>query len=343
MKNIKLKAFSIPELAIVILVVGVIIAAIGPVQSILRKNKINVAQTLTNNSPIQTMDNLVYWFETSKDDAIAKLERNQDRAVSRWNDLNPHQVKKLDAIAGSGDSGDSTEFYYNIVSGASTSNTSGPTYVENGANGLPSLRFANNNTGAYQYLIIDENFKIHPQDDITMFFVMKYHSGSGWIIHILCRDSSGTPVLCSLDVNLGMPLFGAEVDANSHLWFYPRSENGNFGGVGAAGFDTGLTLENEQTYLVTLERIHNESFTVYINGTSSFGGTSTKTDSGDNAGGPITLAPLKIGRHNDTATGETVDWELSEILLFSGKIHPQDRDEIEDYLGEKYHISISHD
>lgn len=340
MKKIsKKKAFSIPELAIVLLTIGAILAAISSVKSLLQKNKLNNAIALTNNSIIQTLPNLTFWYDVTNPKSFNRGENRDGATVNILHDLNPQSTSKLDGYGASAASGDSSQFYYNFVTGATTSNTSGPAYVENGINGLPSVRFANNGDSAYRYLMVDKNFNTTSQEDLTMFIIFKYHSGAGYLVDRLCQNSSGTAVDCSSDIYSGKPLFGLYSSSSGDLSFYVRHDSGNFTSLGAAGFDTGFNLESGGKYLVTIERKYNDAFNIYINGTSSFGGTSSKADSGE----AMHLAAPKLGRHISSTTSETIDWELSEALFFTGTIHANDRDAVEDYLGEKYNIEITQD
>lgn len=180
-----------------------------------------------------------------------------------------------------------------------------------------------------------------------MFMVLRYRSGTGFIVDRACHTSNFSAVVCGSGVNSGSPLFQTQIDASAKLWFLARTNAGSISDFGGAGFNTNYTMLNGKSYVITIERKYGKSFTIYINGTSSLGGVSTKSDdpnspvSNTNASGPITLDPIKFGRHNENVA-ETLDMDVSESIFFNAKFTKQDREAVEDYLGKKYAISITH-
>lgn len=248
-----IKAFSMIEISVVILIVTAIIAAISPIQTFLYKQKLYSGASLTQNSPVQSTPNLVLWYETTKNESISRIESQQDKIVTLWNDINPNSINKFDASQGSGNIADVNEFYYNTVSGASSSNTFGPTYIEKGINNLPTLRF-DNSSGDYQYLVSSSNFEAEANSDLTLFLAFKYLEGQGFIIDRTCLDSSNAPVsTCSSAVNSGNPRFGLEIDSDGSLIFHAKSDAGNFGNITGGSFDTDFILTQNQPYIVTLD------------------------------------------------------------------------------------------
>ena len=332
------KAFTFNELSIIILAISLMLGAIPAARSLLRNQRLAAAQTLTNNSPAQNIAGLAFWFETSRIENFLLPEAKGEKNITIWKDSNPQSTTKLDAIAASAASGDSAKFYYNVAVGANTSNTTGPTYIKNGINYLPTLRFENANA-AFNFLTIDEKFSVDPLESMTMFFVFNYGGGEGFLIDRICRNSSGATVAdCSNDAKGGLPFFAAKVDSSQKLWFFAKSDNGEFGSIGADGFDSGYTLQAGKTYVVTLEREFGQTFSIYVNGTSIL---SKSDSSGTNSKAPISLAPFRFGRHFNNTSGETLNFDLSEVLFFNQAIRTEDRDSIEGYLGKKYNVKIN--
>ncbi len=123
----KNKAFSLIELSIVILVIGVLIAGAIQGSVLVKKFKVKTAQTLTTSSDVNGIKNLAMWLETSLDNSVTI---NSSSTVTKWNDINPQSVSKVNA--------------YN------TSATL-PVYVENVINGLPVVRFS----GTSKNILVD--------------------------------------------------------------------------------------------------------------------------------------------------------------------------------------------
>jgi prepilin-type N-terminal cleavage/methylation domain-containing protein len=90
------KAFSLIELSIVLLIIGIIIAGVTQSSSLLKKAKIQSSQTLTKNSPVAGIEGLLMWFEPILDESFLSSEAEEGQVVTRWNDINPQSSNKLD-------------------------------------------------------------------------------------------------------------------------------------------------------------------------------------------------------------------------------------------------------
>jgi prepilin-type N-terminal cleavage/methylation domain-containing protein len=115
----KKRAFSLIELSIVILIVGIIVAGVTQSSSLVRKMKLSTARSLTKSSPVAGINNLLLWLEATSEESFVSSINDQD-PVALWNDINPQQT---------------------IKSNASSSNLSRrPKYFASGINGLPSVK-----------------------------------------------------------------------------------------------------------------------------------------------------------------------------------------------------------
>jgi prepilin-type N-terminal cleavage/methylation domain-containing protein len=123
------KAFSLIELSVVILVIGILVIGITQGSRIMSQAKISAAQSLTTNSSIASINGLSMWLEATDEANIvpgavsATVYGNvaDGASVSKWRDRNPHSAAK-------------------IVMSTSVANNR-PTYVRKGINNLPSLSF----------------------------------------------------------------------------------------------------------------------------------------------------------------------------------------------------------
>lgn len=121
-----LRAFSLIELSIVILIIGVLVAGVTQGSALIKKAALSKAKDLTIRSEVGNIKGLVVWLETSLPDAVS-IDANDK--VTKWNDLNPSRPGGLNAVP------------------IGTSNA--PLYLKEGINGLPTISFTSSSS---QYL-----------------------------------------------------------------------------------------------------------------------------------------------------------------------------------------------
>ena len=118
------RAFSLIELSIVILIIGVLIAAVGQGIDLLQDARLTAARMATQSSRVASIKNLIAWFEPTSLESFGGVEMNDGDAVTNWRDINPSNPIKLQ-----------------------TTTTSAPTYKRSCINNLPCLSF--NGTSNY--------------------------------------------------------------------------------------------------------------------------------------------------------------------------------------------------
>jgi prepilin-type N-terminal cleavage/methylation domain-containing protein len=120
-QNIKpRKAFSLMEMSVVILIIGMLIAGISQGIDLYSDFKIQTAQKLTINSPVSRIEGLALWLETTLEKSFqTKMVNNSE--VPRWNNISPFDLNPKNA------------FNY--------STNPQPTFLENNINGLPAVQF----------------------------------------------------------------------------------------------------------------------------------------------------------------------------------------------------------
>ena len=121
MKTIKSNAgFSMIELSITILVIGVLVVGIIKGSKILREAKLKSAQSLTKGSIITSTDDLILWLETSMDGSVNNKPANtiaESAQITSWNDASFNK--------------------YVLRSAGSTP----PSFTASGIGSLPSIQF----------------------------------------------------------------------------------------------------------------------------------------------------------------------------------------------------------
>lgn len=152
------RAFSLIELSIVVLIIGIIIAGVAQSNSLVRKTKLNTARSLTKSSPISSIKDLVFWIEATSSESF-DLSIDDGSSIAQWNDINPQANIK-------------NNITQNTVS-------SQPKYKSNGISNLPAVSF----NGGY---LTGSGITL-PDKKFTFFIVYQSSSPGGW--QCLLRNS----------------------------------------------------------------------------------------------------------------------------------------------------------
>lgn len=141
------KAFSLIELSIVILIIGILVAGVTQSSRLVKRIRLVTAQNITNSSPVPTIKDLALWYESSLDRSFNDAEEQDLGELTMWYDNNPQTTNKINAFPPLANNR--------------------PKYIENGINGLPSVRLA----GVDDYLRADQVGIFGPQ--LTYFIVAR--------------------------------------------------------------------------------------------------------------------------------------------------------------------------
>ncbi len=115
------RAFSLIELSVVILIIGILIAGVTQGSKLIGNFRLQTAQTLTQNSPVSGIPSLILWFETSMETSFDDAEQENNSPVSTWYDINMQSSSKTNATQ------------------ATLANR--PLFIKNVFNGIPAIRF----------------------------------------------------------------------------------------------------------------------------------------------------------------------------------------------------------
>lgn len=97
----KKHAFSFVELAIAIVVIGVLVAGVMLGSDMIDKSKLATARNLTKNSPVEGVESLFAWYETTSDSSILPSENNKGSSLSIWKDIKVGNIA-IDAVQSNG-------------------------------------------------------------------------------------------------------------------------------------------------------------------------------------------------------------------------------------------------
>jgi len=197
-KKIKL-GFSLTELSIVILVIGILVIGITKGSQIISAAKLKSAQSLTINSPAASVSGLFFWLDSVSDKSF-DTDINDGDLISNWYDINPQSTLK-------------TNF--------TQSDSARPTYRSSGINGLPSVEFDGSSNS-----MVNTSFSF-PYNNYSIFIVFKTTDLTVNNPFVITYDSV-TDTLRGIVV---------DVDSTGALRVVHRSPLANTGGVlsGSAG------------------------------------------------------------------------------------------------------------
>jgi Tfp pilus assembly protein PilE len=325
-KKIFHKAYSMIEMSLLILIIGILFAGAYQGFNIYNETKLSSVRTLMQNSIISRIRNLGFWFETASENSLENSEAYDGKAISVWIDHNAQQTTKINAYGAQNSNKEKFNYDPNNIF-----DRSGPIYVANGIGGLPTLNFKNTNSSA-KFLVIDPSFKFS-KEDITIFTVLRFKNfeNNAVIFDRICLKSSGAVTYDdSLAVNECKPLISARVSILGYPNLFIQSNDGS---PAKSTANTSFQIKKDVSYILTFERIFNQSIGLYQNGKLV---ASTPENLGE-----INFSPIKIGRGGtDPDQNVNSDFDLSEFIMVYGKLKNEHKLDIENYLAKKYSIKL---
>jgi prepilin-type N-terminal cleavage/methylation domain-containing protein len=161
------KAFSLIELSIVILIIGILVAGVTQSSRLVKQIRLASIKSMTLSSPVSSIKDLAVWLESALDTSFNDSEESNGLAVTTWFDINPQTATKNNAI--------------------SPSASENPIYLENGINGLPAL----SSDGTNDVMLIN-NLTDSFVNGFTWIGVLKW-TGSGTRGYFGLKSDYGSP------------------------------------------------------------------------------------------------------------------------------------------------------
>lgn len=91
----KNKAFSLIEVAVVVLIMGILIAGITTYSSLIQKFSLLTAASITKSSPVLGIYGLEAWYETSLSESFKSDEASNGSYITQWRDINPNSTRSI--------------------------------------------------------------------------------------------------------------------------------------------------------------------------------------------------------------------------------------------------------
>ncbi|GDX36335.1 hypothetical protein LBMAG18_08460 [Alphaproteobacteria bacterium] len=296
------KAFSLIELSIVILIIGILVAGVTQSSRLVRQIRLSTAQQLTRSSEVSTVKDIVFWAETTLDNAMVNTANgfsfDENSPILTWNDNNPQSTLK-----------------FNV---AQSNAAYQPLFRGSGINGLPSLSF---NGG--QLLLSSINSAPLPANDKDYTFVIVWRANT--------VNAANGQILMSQDSQ------SANLNNLGSCYITPAGVYG-FAGNNNDLTSVGVTANKDYITIIVVNNNVANNISIYTNsntaangGTSGPGGNYTTLSLGNyyfGFGGRLQYAQLFSGL-------------ISEAIVIDRTINAEEIRVINNYLSKKYAIKIS--
>ncbi len=297
MKHFK-KAFSLMELSVVILITGIIMIAIASGAQLIKKSRLANAQLATARSGIIKIPDLAVWLETTDKTSVETTESKDGSTITTWHDLNTQNLTKNNATQ-------------------STTNQK-PTYVYDGINGIPAMKFDGSNDNFSMTNVCGYNFSV--------FVVLKPISAQG--------SDSGQAYSSSGILNADVSgsaddIIPVAITANGKIQIFTGQASGTtFNLTSTAGI-----IDGKSHIITTTRSMNTQKIAIYIDGTSS---------------GTLSGTPTNALNQNSTLTigGNIIgsfyfNGYIGEIIIFSRQLYDEERKAVEKYLSGKWAIDLT--
>jgi prepilin-type N-terminal cleavage/methylation domain-containing protein len=312
--NSKVRAFSLIELSIVILIIGILIAGVTQGSRILSQAKLNNARTTTKSAPVSSIKNLALWIESTSEESITDAAAEDGQEVLTWYDLNPQTALKADFSA--------------------TTGATAPHYKTNVINGLPAIQFDGGDfmsSSTFQNIVTRSS---------TVFMVVKTPSTLATKT-ILSKRPDAAYGSSRPNIQVGLTSGGK--------WQYCDS-NGIATSADTCNFQSSATgFAINTPYVVSIVFVADSAsgggtktstgYNFFENGVGQGYGLTT---SGSGLGEPNTSVTesLFLGKHGAT-TATYFTGHVGEIIIFDRNLKKEERQSIEAYLGKKWGVAMT--
>ncbi len=199
------RAFSMIELAVVILIIGVLIGGILASQRFIAKFRITTAQTLTISSPIHGISDSVLWLESSLDKSFKDSESSDTNSLSAWYDVR-ESVNKNNATQSNSGNYPTYSNSINYIQAVKFDGTNGYFTVDgsvlNNTNYTIFVLEQRDSNKSGNYFIGDAS---SGNDSTTNKNLVLGYSADGTIKHSQSSDNSYTSSITSYSASSGKP------------------------------------------------------------------------------------------------------------------------------------------
>ncbi len=293
------KAFSLVELSIVILIIGLLISGITKGSQLYQKMIHKITERVTKESPVNIISGLEAWYETSRAESFADSVADGS-LVSAWNDTKPSIFGKEHS-----------------ANKAANSNNRRPIYIENAfKNSIAGLKFDGSDN-----CLVDDDLAIN--SEITIFTVMRRES------YIMQKQSIAIAPADANSAYSGIIVFWEPIN-NPNIMLSWR--DGAYFGMTHPGTDV--------DFIATAIYRNNNTAAMYINGKTNNNKSSFNTNFLSNIT-RITMGCRATGSGTTTSFSYGYDGYIGEVIVYNRALKNSEREQVENYLSQKFNIDLN--
>jgi len=326
----KNKAFSLVELSVVILIIGILVAGVTQSGRLIRQIKLSTARSITSSSDVASIRDITAWFEASTEGVFTDINGNTDVEdkieINEWRDTNPQKSK-----------GDKPKL-------GNTATNAKPKYISSGINGIPSVYFDGGANKTGNFPSDSTSDYVFSTDGPTMPLISKDKTYSMFAVF---RADIGKVKNTSIITQIG-----ANDAANSPQSFASIGFIGTATDNGLPGFITGPdkaaswvkgTAINDQTdYIVGAlvdfvapATVDTTSVKLYVNSLTPVTTFDSKTNYVTTE---VVANKFSIGGTAGSTPANHFTGLISEVIVFDRKLKDEEAQSVMKYLRKKYNI-----
>jgi len=297
------KAFSLIELSIVLLIIGIIIAGVTQGSRLVLKIKLSSARTQTKSAPVSSISGIVGWWETTLEESFGGEEPDEnptggENGVATWHDISPQASSGNNAVS------------------PSANNNPGYTSGSTSINGLPTLQF----DGENHYLNFDGRGIVNV--NYSIFVVEQRSSGDGNYQYMVTSstESDGRNQVLQVGYRYSDVITWGQYGNDYDIEIEPY------------GIATPRIHSLVFNSTATTPKIY------YLNGAAQIA-----SDTDEGTVGSEGLASYESASFGFYGAGEDTYYKgnIGEIIIFNRALKTEERQSIEKYLSKKWNIKIS--
>ena len=306
------KAFSLIELSIVILIIGILVAGVTQSSRLISRMRILSARSITQSAPVSSIKDLYSWHETLLESSFDEAEASDGTRITNWYDFNPQTATDKILI---------NQTDVNLK----------PLYSSGKINGLPAVYF----DGSDRMSSIVMVPAITQGGSATVFTVFKSYNVSYQNFLVYQGHTN-----CANSIEIGITTGN---QASGNYGIHSGCNRATVTGAGVAVNNSpaimslllsSSPLTNGATSNVKIFKNGGNELTLNADSggyNSGLGGTYAKNNSYLNIGSRFFSGLVDDCRF----TGD-----IGEIIIYSRSLNAEERQSVEKYLGKKWGIAV---
>ena len=328
----KNKAFSLVELSVVILIIGILIAGVTQSGRLIRQIKLSTARSVTSSSDVASIRDITAWFEASTEGVFTDTNENtdiEDKAeIKYWRDVNPQKSKGDKPVLA------------NVASNAK------PKYASNGINGIPSVYFDGGAESSIRGLPSDGTADyIYTTDGPTMPLIAKDQTYSMFAVF---RADIGKVETNAIVTQIGGNTATIDDQQFAGIGFFGSTNN-----AGKPGLITGSAvatswikdekISDQTDYIVGAlvdfvapTTVGATSVKLYVNSLTPVAAYAERTEFVKTE---VKADKFGIGGSAKATTDTFFTGLVSEVIIFDRKLKDEEALSVMKYLRKKYNIN----